>query len=191
MHYATLTPRAAQRGWAPITHNGNCLFFFFNLFIWLHWVPVAACGLSLVAASGGYSSLCCAGFSLRRLPPLQCTGSRWTGSVVARGLQRAGSAAVAHRPSHSAACGILPDQGSNPCPLHWQVDSQTLCHQGSPFFFFFLMLASDARRFFFWPHGTACGILAPLPGIKPAPPAVEARSLNHWTTREVQWQLSW
>ena len=21
------------------------------------------------------------------------------------------------------ACGILPDQGSNLCPLHWQVDS--------------------------------------------------------------------
>ena len=36
------------------------------------------------------------------------------------------------RPSCSAACGILPDQGSNLCPLHWQVGSQPLCHQGSP-----------------------------------------------------------
>ena len=26
----------------------------------------------------------------------------------------------------------LPRQGSNPCPLHWQADSQTLRHQGSP-----------------------------------------------------------
>ena len=26
----------------------------------------------------------------------------------------------------------LSDQGSNPCPLHWQVDSQPLHHQGSP-----------------------------------------------------------
>ena len=26
----------------------------------------------------------------------------------------------------------LPDQGSNPCPLHWQADSQPLRHQGSP-----------------------------------------------------------
>ena len=34
--------------------------------------------------------------------------------------------------SCSAACGILPDQGSNPCPLHWQADSQPLRHQGSP-----------------------------------------------------------
>ena len=42
--------------------------FFFNLFIfWLHWVFAAACGLSLVVASTGYSSLQCAGFSLRWL----------------------------------------------------------------------------------------------------------------------------
>ena len=45
---------------------------------------------------------------------------------------RAGSVVVAHGPSRSAACGIFPDQGSNPCPLHWQADSQPLCHQGSP-----------------------------------------------------------
>ena len=28
--------------------------------------------------------------------------------------------------------------------------------------------------------------LVPWPGIEPMTPAVEARSLNHWTTREVQ-----
>ena len=32
--------------------------------------------------------------------------------------------------------GISPDQGLNPCPLHWQVDSYPLCHQGSPTVFF-------------------------------------------------------
>ena len=31
----------------------------------------------------------------------------------------------------------------------------------------------------------ACGILVPQPGITPAPAAMEAWSLNHWTTREV------
>ena len=31
----------------------------------------------------------------------------------------------------------------------------------------------------------ACGILAPQLEIKPAPPALEAWGLNHWTTREV------
>ena len=39
---------------------------------------------------------------------------------------------MAHEVSCSAACGIFPDQGSNPCPLHWQADSSPLRHQGSP-----------------------------------------------------------
>ena len=54
-------------------------------------------------------------------------------AVVARGPQSAGSAVVAHGFSCSAAYGIFPDQGSNPCPLHGQADSQPLRHQGSPF----------------------------------------------------------
>ena len=39
--------------------------------------------------------------------------------------------------------------------------------------------------FFFWPRPTACGILVSQPGMEPKPPALEARSLNHWTVREV------
>ena len=78
-------------------------------------------GLSLVAASGGHSSSRCAGLSLSRPLLLRSTGSRRAGSVI-----------VAQGPSCSAACGIFPDQGSNPCPLLWQADSQPLRHQGSP-----------------------------------------------------------
>ena len=78
-------------------------------------------GLSLVAASGSHSSSQCAGPSLSWPLLLRSTGSRRTASVV-----------VAHGPSCSVACGIFPDQGSNPCPLHWQADSQPLRHQGSP-----------------------------------------------------------
>ena len=78
-------------------------------------------GLSLVVASGGHSSSRCAGLSLSRPLLLRSTGSRRAGSVI-----------VAHGPSCSAACGIFPDQGSNPCPLHRQADSQPLRHQGSP-----------------------------------------------------------
>ena len=48
----------------------NSVFFFFFL---------AACRLSLVAASGGYSSLRCAGFSLQSLLLLRSTGSRCVG----------------------------------------------------------------------------------------------------------------
>jgi len=31
----------------------------------------------------------------------------------------------------SVVCGIFPDQGLNPCLLHWQVDSLPLSQQGS------------------------------------------------------------
>ena len=102
------------------SNKSRALFFIF-LFFWLCWVFVSVRGLSLVAASGGHSSSQCAGLSLSRPLLLRSTGSR-----------RAGSAVVAHGPSCSLACGILPDQGSNPCPLHWQADSQPLRHQGSP-----------------------------------------------------------
>ena len=49
------------------------------IYFWLRWVFVAACGLSLVASSGGYSSLQCAGFSLWWLLLLQSMGSRCAG----------------------------------------------------------------------------------------------------------------
>ena len=97
--------------------NGIYLF----IYLWLCWVFISVRRLSLVAASGSHSSSWCAGLSLSRPLLLRSTGSRRAGSVV-----------VAHGPSCSAACGIFPDQGSNPCPLHWQADSQPLHHQGSP-----------------------------------------------------------
>ena len=160
-----------------IIYNVNyLLFLFIYLFIfWLCWVFVSVRGLSLVAASGGHSSSRCAGLSLSWPLLLRSTGSRRTASV-----------AVAHGHSCSAACGILPDQGSNPCPLHWQADSQPLCHQGSPYLLFlsfllvegaqtrsqesrFLSLSALSRTcdlkklnlsfFFFWPHCAARGIV--------------------------------
>ena len=115
--------------------------FFFNKFIyfyfWLCWVFVSVLGLSLVVASGGHSSSQCAGLSLSLPLLLRSTGSRRAGSVV-----------VAHGPSCSVACGIFPDQSSNPCPPYWQADSQPLRHQGSPVFisfhsFFFILFRSS------------------------------------------------
>ena len=116
--------------WKHIWH-GNMLyglFFFLSFFffyLWLCWVFVSVRGLSLIVASGGHSSSRCAGLLLSRPLLLWSTG-----------LRRAGSVIMAHGPSRSAACGIFPDQGSNPCPLHWQADSQPLRHQGSPWSFF-------------------------------------------------------
>ena len=110
-------------------------FKFIYLFIY-GCVGSSVQGLSLVAASGDHSSSRCAGLSLSRPLLLRSTGSRRAGSVI-----------VAHRPSCSAACGIFPDRGSNPCPLHWQADSQPLRHQGSPRRTFKTGLQSPCFRF--------------------------------------------
>ena len=96
-------------------------FVYLFIYLWLCWVFVSVRGLFLVAASGGHSSSRCAGLSLSWPLLLRSTGFRRVGSVI-----------VAHGSSCSKACGIFPDQGSNPCPLHWQADSQPLRHQGSP-----------------------------------------------------------
>ena len=62
----------------------------------------------------------------------------------------------------------------------WEAPKDSLlCHN---FIYLFLFFTS----FFFWLHCVACEVLVPRPGIKPAPPALEAQSLNHWTAREVQ-----
>ena len=68
---------------------------------------------------------CCVGFS-----PVVAGGGQ--SLVVKRGLQRTGSIVVVLRLSCSAAHEIFLDQGSNPCLLHWQVDSLPLSYQGSP-----------------------------------------------------------
>ena len=46
-------------------------------------------------------------------------------------------------------------------------------------FFFFLFF------FFFWLSQEACEILVSQPGIEHTPPALEAQSPNHWSTKEV------
>ena len=55
------------------------------------------------------ASLCCRARAL---------GAR-ASVVVAHRLWSTSSVVVSHRLSCSTACGIFPDQGSNPCSLHW------------------------------------------------------------------------
>ena len=109
------------------TDLGPWTLYFFNkciyfIYFWLHWVFVAACGLSLVAASGGYSSLQCVGFSLRWL---LFRGALVLGVqasvVVAHRLSSCGSRALECRLSScgtraSSLCGTwdLPGPGLKP-----------------------------------------------------------------------------
>ena len=105
------------------------------IYFWLHWVFVAGLGFSLLRWAGT-ALHCCTQASHRS--GFSCCGAQ--PSVVAThgftscrsGFQSTGSVVVVHGFSCSVACGVFPDQGSNPCPLHWQVDTYPLHHQGSP-----------------------------------------------------------
>ena len=81
---------------------------------------------------------CCMDFSLvAELGPLFIAA--WSllivvaSPVAKQRLRGAGASEV-------VACGIFPDQGSNPCLLHWQVDSFPWSHEGSPGVSFFLFI---------------------------------------------------
>ena len=98
------------------------LFSFLNFR--LHWVFAAPLGLSLVTASGSNWLLWCMDVSLQGLFLLLSTGSRCEASIImhpgsvaaAHGLWRLSSVVAMHGLSCSTACGVFPDQGSNPHP---------------------------------------------------------------------------
>ena len=119
------------------------MIFIYLLFIyfWLPWVSVAE-GFFSSCGEQGLLSLRWAGFSSQRLLIAEASRRRgfslggvgprcvgfgscgsWAwgpGSVVVTGL------------SSFSTCGMFLDQGLNPCPLRWQVDSLALHHPGSP-----------------------------------------------------------
>ena len=122
-----LLPLAASILLMPFFFLFQSFLFFFKLIYLFIYLFLAVLGLHFCARAfsscgkRGPLFIRCTGLSLSRPLLLRSTVSRRAGSVV-----------VAHGLSCSAACGIFPDQGSNPCPLHWQADSQPLSHQGSP-----------------------------------------------------------
>ena len=103
---------------------------FLNKFIYFIYLFLAV-GSSLLCA--GSLQLWQAGATHCGVQASHCGGLPHCGT---RALGVWASVVVAHGLIFSMACGIFPDQVSNPCPLHWQADSQPLRHQGSPNFSF-------------------------------------------------------
>ena len=121
-------------------HTQTLEVHFFLIFLFINLVAPGLIYLFIFIFIFGCveSSFLCEGFlQLRQAGATHHRGA-WTPSLSrplllrSTGSRRADSVVVAHGPSCSAACGILPDQGSNLCPLHQQADSQPLRHEGSP-----------------------------------------------------------
>ena len=97
-------------------HLATFKIFLINLsiifYFWLCWVFLSVLGLSLVMSRGSYSR--CA------VQASHCDDFSWCRSQA---LGSWASAVAEHRFSCPVSCGIVPDQGSNMCPLHWQANS--------------------------------------------------------------------
>ena len=122
-------PLAYQRDFSAV--HGMLMFFIhgphaclFNNFIYLLLTVLGlpCCAGFLVAVRGGCSLVAVPGI-LTAVASL-ATELRLQGPPA--------SVVAAHRLSCPSTCEIFPDRGSNPCPLHWQADSQPLDHKGSP-----------------------------------------------------------
>ena len=113
------------------THELGILLYLYLLYILLKkclfiiyfWVFVAACWLSLVLVNRGYSLAVVPGLLITVASPVpeHRLQDMWVSVASATWLQLQSTVlvAVGHRPSCPETCGIFPDQGSNPCPLHF------------------------------------------------------------------------
>ena len=94
-----------------------------SLFSLMIFLKLLFIGLFLFGCTG--SLLLCSSYSVAVVQQAShCSGFSCCG---ARRLDSCG-----YGLSYPKACRIFSDQGSNPCPLHWQADSYLPDHQGSP-----------------------------------------------------------
>ena len=104
----------------------NYFFFFLNIYLFapgLIYLFIFIFIFIFIFGCVGSSFLCEGFLQLRQAGTTHHRGAQAPSPsrpllLQSTGPRRAGSAAVAHGPSRSAACGILPDQGSNPHPPH-------------------------------------------------------------------------
>ena len=96
-----------------------CSLFFFKWFYLFMTVLSVCCSLdfSLAVSGGSYSPV---------------VVHRLLTAVASFLAEHMGLVVTLNGPSCLASCGIFPDQRSNPCALHCQVNSLPLSHQGSP-----------------------------------------------------------
>ena len=108
------------------------------------FVPTfSGCGEWGLLSSFGPRASYCSGFSSCGAQALGAQASVLTACWLQK-LQHMGSVLLVHRLWCSAACGIFPEQGLNPRPLHWQADSYPLYYQGSSCLWFFIIMNNAA-----------------------------------------------
>ena len=124
---------------------GSRMFFLVSFKIYLYIVVLglhycewafSSQGERRLLSSHGVWASRCSGFSRCGAPALGHVGvsscGTWDQKLRFPGSRAQTQVVVVHGLSCSMACGIFPDQRSNPRLVHWQADSLPLSHQGSP-----------------------------------------------------------
>ena len=110
--------------------------FFFKYLFLIFGCPGSSCceDVSLISKNGGYSLVAMHWLliAVASLVAEHRLYSTQASIVMALRLQSTGSIVVVHELSCSEACGIVLDQGLNPCLLHWQADPLPPSHQEGP-----------------------------------------------------------
>ena len=94
---------------------------------WHHRLSGHEFGWTPGVGDGQGSLACCSPWGRKEL---DTTDDGTITKAPERRLSSCGAVAL----SCSAACGIFPEQGSNPFLLHWEANSSPLSYQGSPHF---------------------------------------------------------
>ena len=131
---------------APFPPNSICVYVYsicVCVCVWLWWAFCCAWAFSVCSQQGllfvaacGLLTAVASGVGEHRLQAHGCTGC----SMAMQQQKLVGSRVWAQQLWHpdyscSVACGVLLERGSNPHPLHWQVDSEPL-PPGSPKLYF-------------------------------------------------------
>ena len=110
-------------------------FKFYFMYCLIDWLCIICCFPFLFFFVAVLDLCCCAWAfsSCDKGALLQRAGFslRWLLCCRAWALEHSDSIVAACGHSCFAECGIFPDQESNPCPLHWQAESQPRDHQES------------------------------------------------------------
>ena len=114
-----------QAGSLPLVPPGKIYIIY--LFIFDCAVSSLLCGLFSSCSEQRLPlvALCMLLVAVASLAAEHCLQSAESSVVAAPRALRTGSVVVGYGLTCSLACGIFPDQGSNLCPLHWQVGSLT------------------------------------------------------------------
>ena len=110
----------------------NVIFFLLFIYFWPCWA-FSLCGLSSSCGEWGLLSSWsaqashCGSFYCCKARAVGCLDFRSWGSWAPEHAFSSCGAPL----THSVACGIISDQGLNPCLLYWQANSSPLSHWGS------------------------------------------------------------